>query len=176
MAARDRIESLPGIDPWTRPFDRSARTRAPRNSTPTPTPTNWMPRCRRRGGASDAISRPRSERGLEAGDLGPARADHHANDIEAALREHRSLEGEVGLRHPAKLALLAPVHAQRRIDVGGRPAGLHLHEDEAAPPPGDDVQLAEAQAPVAVEHRPALRHQQSGRGVLAGLLHVASGV
>src|SRR2546427_6241852 len=131
MAARDRIESLPGMEPWTRPFDRITSTRAPRNSTLTPTPTYWMPRCRRRGGAlrggsGVAIRTPPrgwpSERRLEGGDLDPARADHHPHDIETALPQERSPEGEAGLGHPAKPALLVPVHHPRRIDVRGAPA------------------------------------------------------
>src|SRR5207302_689118 len=47
-----------------------------------------------------------------------------------------------------------------------------LDEDQAAPPPDDQVQLPETKAPVAVQHRPALLLKEGCGGILADFLHV----
>ena len=92
---------------------------------------------------------------------GPRRAHEHADDVEPQLRGVLVVRGQPALGQHAQPALLGRGHRLDRMAVADPAAGLDLAEDERVAVAGDDVELALAAAPVAVEQRGGRR--RSGR-------------
>src|SRR3954465_14653351 len=76
---------------------------------------------------------------------------------------------------PAKAALLGPRHRLERRAEGLARAGLDLADDQLPAVDGDDVHLAPATAPVAVENGQALRQQVAARETFAVVAQGAGG-
>jgi len=94
--------------------------------------------------------------------------EQQADDVDPARLFLPVRVGPVDLEEHAQLALLASVYGFLGRPEGSAAAGLDLDHDQGVTVLGDDVDLADAAAPVASKDAKPLLTEMRQRGLLAG--------